>query len=865
MYKPSFKGGRIEKNLIFIINIALMVNLTEQQIFISKNQFKMSYILLTAIGLEEYFNVLTSASAKDKQFNRIIIWSYYIIRNFCHYGRIELDLLAHVGNIVMFQEMTSKVFDSYIQSVKRQNFMIQETFQNTLDIVPNGVLICDMATQQITFANQEIFDIVGLVQLPTQFSKIKNSLNSEMNQCYDNLTEKLMKFYLYDRISSSDLESNSDAESFSRQMSLNRAQSTSSRGNQSKRLNYRPSTFKGRRSVNFRPLEENQTLIENYKHLNDGASSKRSGSKALSSIDERICEKRANLFQFILGNYVESNQNGDNQDQSEAVFKSRTPKKYIQVKTTKINGGAQIIAFCTDVSKIKEIEVQGQKMRATFFSSVAHELRTPLNSILPILQLMLDTFSSMSKERIGKFLQVVFNSSLHLQNVIEDALDISRLENNKFTLFKEEFNVKKAIEEVADILRFQIEQKHIGLILEISENVPNVIYSDVKRFKQVLFNLVGNAIKFTFQGQITLRVRYDIFSKNLVTEIQDTGIGIRPEDLRKLFKFFGTLSKSKDINRGGMGLGLTISKMIVIQLGGEIDVESKHKSGSKFSFTIPVQDLKHQAYEQFCESSPSSSRDSLSNHGFTLENQQMPLELFDESEHAEEIKINLKPPKKDLRIDLDRVASFTLEPALSSYSINSLLDTCHDKYQTLSKHSGRLTQNYTFKETVENQQLFKQVSGTLQQAAQKQPLKILCVDDSSYNLFVIEELLKEVDSKAIIHTALNGQIALNIILDHQTKAANKSLNAQQDKGVFDFIFLDLNMPILDGYKTAEQLRSYQREGRLDLSCTKVVALSAIDERQFQGSSQPKHNFDSFMEKPMSFEILRDYIMKYTQY
>lgn len=111
-------------------------------------------------------------------------------------------------------------------------------------------------------------------------------------------------------------------------------------------------------------------------------------------------------------------------------------------------------------------------MRATFFSSVAHELRTPLNSILPIIKILLDSLQALSKEKIGHFLKVVQNSSLHLQNVIEDALDIGRLENNKFTLFKEEFAIKKAIEEVCEILRFQINEKQIGLKVNISDNVP---------------------------------------------------------------------------------------------------------------------------------------------------------------------------------------------------------------------------------------------------------------------------------------------------------------------------------------------------------------------------------------------------------
>lgn len=156
----------------------------------------------------------------------------------------------------------------------------------------------------------------------------------------------------------------------------------------------------------------------------------------------------------------------------DSVFKSRNPKKYIQVKTTLINNGTQIIAICSDITKIKEIEKQSQKMRDIFFSSVAHELRTPLNSIIPILRMILESMAHRIDEGINKYLNVILNSSIHLQNVIEDALDMSRIENHHFTIFKEFFTVKEVIEEVCSIMRFQVEQKGINLYYDISERVP---------------------------------------------------------------------------------------------------------------------------------------------------------------------------------------------------------------------------------------------------------------------------------------------------------------------------------------------------------------------------------------------------------
>ena len=125
-------------------------------------------------------------------------------------------------------------------------------------------------------------------------------------------------------------------------------------------------------------------------------------------------------------------------------------------------------------------------------------------------------------------------------------------------------------------------------MVSISNRVPETILSDLKRLKQVLFNLIGNAVKFTFKGHVGIAVDYDINTNEIQIDVTDSGVGIKEEDLCLLFKFFGCLSRSKDINKGGMGLGLTISKMIIQQLGGSIDVTSTYNEGSKFSFRLPT-------------------------------------------------------------------------------------------------------------------------------------------------------------------------------------------------------------------------------------------------------------------------------------
>ena len=166
------------------------------------------------------------------------------------------------------------------------------------------------------------------------------------------------------------------------------------------------------------------------------------------------------------------------------------------------------------------------KMRSTFFASIAHELRTPLNAIIPMITKLKQQIKD---EGCQKYIQIIKTSSLFLKNIIEEALDMSRIENNTFQMNEELFDIRQAAEDVIEIMKFQTEQKKLQLVLNIDPSVPDLVKTDSQRYKQILFNLVGNAIKFTFSGSIKITVSF--ISKFLVTQVQDTGIGIKEEDI----------------------------------------------------------------------------------------------------------------------------------------------------------------------------------------------------------------------------------------------------------------------------------------------------------------------------------------------
>lgn len=161
----------------------------------------------------------------------------------------------------------------------------------------------------------------------------------------------------------------------------------------------------------------------------------------------------------------------------------------------------RVMFILTDISVMQELIKKMKKLRSLYFSQITHELKTPLISIFPLLQKLREYIK---EERGRTILKIVQNSATHLQNVINDILDMTRIEHGNFQIFKADFNIRETLEEVTEILTFQASQKNISIITDVKKNVPLILNSDKQRYKQILFNLVGNSIKFTFQGSVTI-------------------------------------------------------------------------------------------------------------------------------------------------------------------------------------------------------------------------------------------------------------------------------------------------------------------------------------------------------------------------
>ena len=259
-----------------------------------------------------------------------------------------------------------------------------------------------------------------------------------------------------------------------------------------------------------------------------------------------------------------------------------------------------LVGIGRDITKRKNLEIElisakekaeaGSKAKSEFLANMSHEIRTPLNSVIGFSDLLM---KSQLNDTQHQYISAVYHSANSLLDIINEVLDFSKIEAGKLEIENIKTDIFEIGYNISDVISFQAFKKNLELLLNISVDIPRFVWVDGVRLRQVLVNLLGNAIKFTQQGEVELKVEtIQVFSgskRKIRFSVRDTGIGIKPDNQKKVFEAFSQEDSSVTRKFGGSGLGLAISKRLINLMGGELLLESTPGKGSTFYFDLTLE------------------------------------------------------------------------------------------------------------------------------------------------------------------------------------------------------------------------------------------------------------------------------------